>query len=231
MRLTAMEAALMEELRRAKATSDHLCQLLQHQAAAVAVSQQQATAARSTADAEQQRASAFDAALAAAGERAAVMEQQLSSFGAELAGAKRLLESSAAGERKRIKEAVVEGVKKEKQKLQVAADKAAAKRAEVAEAAAAKAKAKAAKAKARAVNHVEEKKAFKKKAKRLEERLVEEKAKTKHLEKPSAKFFYKLMEVCPSPRRHPLYPSPPPPAVCAQPKHESVCIARTCVPS
>ena len=83
----------MEELRRAKATSDHLCQLLQHQAAAVAVSQQQATAARSTADAEQQRASAFDAALAAAGERAAVMEQQLSSFGAELAGAKRLLES------------------------------------------------------------------------------------------------------------------------------------------
>ena len=132
MRLTTMEAALMEELRRAKATSDHLCQLLQHQAAAVAVSQQQATAARSTADAEQQRASAFDAALAAAGERAAVMEQQLSSFGAELAGAKRLLESSAAGERKRIKEAVVEGVKKEKQKLQVAADKAAAKRAEVA---------------------------------------------------------------------------------------------------
>ena len=230
MRLTAVEAALMEELRRAKATSDHLCQLLQHQAAAVAVSQQQATAARSTADAEQQRASAFDAALAAAGERAAVMEQQLSSFGAELAGAKRLLESSAAGERKRIKEAVAEGVKKEKQKLQVAADKAAAKRAEVAEAAAAKAKAKAAKAKARAVNHVEEKKAFKKKAKRLEERIVEEKVKTKHLEKPSAKFFYELMEVCPSPRRHPLYPSPPTPRLFV-PKHESVCIARTCVPS
>ena len=63
---------------------------------------------------------------------------------------------------------------------------------------------------------MEEKKAFKKKAKRLEERLVEEKAKTKHLEKPSAKFFYKLMEVCPSPRRHPLYPSPPTPGCLCQ---------------